>query len=905
MKRVLLLAAAGILVTGCGPKQVANKPPVIEVEKPPTVAPPVDSVASAAPPLRLPRNFLPTSYTARLEIDPARNEFTGSIAIAGVIDQTSSALWLHGHGLQIRKATATKASAEVPLTITPHGTELLELRSAQPLDAGVWTLMIDYAGTFDLLSTTGAFRQTVGDGTYVYTQLEALYARRVFPCLDEPDNKVPWKLTLDVPAKLVAVSNTPVVSEAALADGKKRVEFAVTKPLPTYLVAFGVGPFEFVDGGKTKGGTPVRIVTLAKRSADAGYAAKTAAKLLEITEEWFGTPYPYEKLDFLTIPVTTGFGAMENAGLITFTETLMLFDAKASAGARYSWIVVGAHEIAHQWFGNLVTMVYWDDIWLNEGFANWLEHKVAAKFEPSWRDHEMIVRTRHTALGADSLISARQIRQPIVTEEDVLNVFDGITYNKGASVLSMFEAYVGTDIFQRGVREYLASRAWGNATSTDFVTAIAKTSGKDILVPAFATFLEQPGSPQITATLTCQGTPTLALRQQRYVPPGAPASKATRPWIVPICVAYDRDGKRAEACGVLDQPTGSITLAAKVCPRWVMPNVGARGYYHSAYTPAQLTALRDEGWKHLTWAERRALTFDAKNGAYTGKTPISLALSFVPKLLAGADRFTVPHALWIATGFDPLVPAALRGKYEAYLRQTFGPGALKAGLTPKDGDSLDIELSRDSLVGAVAWTARDPRLVAEAIKLAERWRDLPQSIRGLVLNVAVDASSPLFDKILSDVKTEPDRARRSEMFDALGSVRDVARQSRALELVIDPKIDIRETTGMLYSGFDDATRANAQTFYDTHRVTILGRLPKDATTSLVAELSGIFTSTCRAEQREAIVARVSREFAPLPGGAHVVAENIEDMDQCIAQRTLLEPELKAWLGGLRLPKSKP
>ncbi len=904
MKRALL-AAIGIVIAGCGPKPVASSTPVTEIAKPAVVAPAVDGVTPSAPKLRLPRNFLPTSYTARLEIDPARTDFSGSIAIAGVIDQTSSSLWLHGHGLTIKKATATKESAEIPLAVTQHGTELLELRPAQALDAGEWTLMIDYAGTFDLLSTTGAFRQTVGEGSYVYTQLEALYARRVFPCLDEPDNKVPWKLTLDVPAKLVAVANTPAVSEVALADGKKRVEFAVSKPLPTYLVAFGVGPFDIVNAGKTKGGTPVRIVTLAKRAADAAYAAKTAPRLLELTEEWFGTPYPYEKLDFLTIPVTSGFGAMENAGLITFTETLMLFDAKSSASAKYWWILVGAHEVAHQWFGNLVTMVYWDDIWLNEGFANWLEHKVTAKLDPSLRDLEVIVRTRNVALGADSLVSARQIRQPIVTEEDVLNVFDSITYNKGASVLSMFEAYVGTDVFQRGVREYLASRAWGNATSTDFVAAIAKASGKDILVPAFATFLEQAGSPELTATLSCQGTPALALRQQRYVPPGAAAPKATKPWIIPVCVAYDRDGKRAEACGVLEGATGSITLEAKACPRWVMPNVNARGYYHSAYTPAQLTALRDEGWKHLAWTERRALTFDAKNGAYTGKTPLALALSFVPKLLVGADRFTVPHALWIATGLDSLVPAALRGKYEAYLRQTFGPGALKAGFTPKDNDTLDSEMSRDALVGAVAWTGREPKLVAEAITLAERWRDLPQSIRGLVLNIAVDASPQLFDKILADVKTEPDRARRSEMFDALGGVRDVARQSRALALVIDPKLDIRETSGMLYSGFDDETRANAQAFYDTNRVKILDRFPKDATTSPVAKLSWIFTSTCKAEQRDAIVARVTREFAPYPGGKHVVAESVEAMDQCIAQKKLLEPEIKAWLGGLRLPKSKP
>ena len=824
--------------------------------------------------------------------------------ITGVIDQKSSALWLHGHGLTVSKATATKESSEIALTVTPHGTELLELRSAQSLEAGEWTLMIDYAGTFDQVSTAGAFKQTVGEASYVYTQLQALYARRVFPCLDEPDNKVPWKLTLDIPAKLVAVSNTPMVSEAALAGGKKRVVFQVTKPLPTYLIAFGVGPFEIVDAGKTKGGTPVRIVTLAKRGAEAAYAAKTTAKVLELTEEWFGTPYPYAKLDILTIPVTTGFGAMENAGLITFTETLMLFDSKTSRQRMYIWILVAAHEIAHQWFGDLVTMVYWDDIWLNEGFANWLEHKVTAKFDPSWRDQESILGVRVGALNADSLVTARQIRQPIVTEDDILNVFDGITYEKGASVLSMFEAFVGPDVFQKGVRDYLAARAWGNATSTDFVTAVAKAAGKDMLVPALATFLDQPGTPQITATVTCQGTPSLLLAQERYLPPGAAPPKPTKPWIVPICVAYDRDGKRAEACGVLEQPTGTVALDAKACPRWMMPNVNGRGYYRNTFTPAQLIALRDEAWKNLTWTERRAVFFDAKTAAYNGRLPLTLALSFVPKLLAGADRFTVPPALGLATGLDPLVPTALRGKYEAYLRQTFGPGAVKAGLAPKDSDTLDLESTREDLIYAVAWTARDPKLVAEAVKLADKWRDLPQSIRSVVLTIAVDASPQIFDQILRDVKTETDRARRGEMVGALGAVRDVARQSRTLELVIDPKIDIRETMGLLYAG-TDATRANVQTFYDANRVAILARFPKDATTISVADLSWIFTSSCKAETRDAVVARVNKEFAPLPGGAHVVAEGIEAMDQCIAKRKLLEPEIKAWLGGLRIPKPKP
>ncbi|MBC7977845.1 MAG: M1 family peptidase, partial [Myxococcales bacterium] len=453
--------------------------------------------------LRLPRTFLPTSYAAQLAIDPAVAGFDGTVAITGTLAERAQVIWLHGHGLQVTRAVASQSGTEVALTATQHGDELLAFRAQAPLAAGTWTLTIAYKGAYDERNTSGVFKQTVAGAPYIYTQFEALYARRAFPCFDEPDSKVPWQLTLDVPAKLVAVSNTPIQRERAIAGGKKRIEFAQTKPLPSYLVAFGVGPFDVVGAGKTRGGKPVRVLTLQGRAAEAAYAAKTSAPLIDLLEELFGSPYPYEKMDMLSIPITVGFGAMENAGLITYTETLMLIDPKrASREREYRWISVAAHEIAHQWFGNLVTMAWWDDIWLNEGFANWVGRKIAARFEPSWHEERAEVGQRNEALEADSLVSARQIRQPIAVPDDILNVFDGITYNKGASVLNMFEGYVGSDVFQRGVRAYLAQHTFRNATSTDFAAAISAAAGKDV-GPAFATFLEQPGTPELTATLVC------------------------------------------------------------------------------------------------------------------------------------------------------------------------------------------------------------------------------------------------------------------------------------------------------------------------------------------------------------------------------------------------------------------
>lgn len=901
MSRSLLALVVAVL-TGCPPKQVAPPP---ELAKP-KVAAPVDTGASSEiPTLRLPREFRPASYSVRLDIDPAKTTFEGSIAITGFVDQPTPVIWLHGYHLKVSRATATNIGPEIPITVTPRGEDLLELRPARPLARGEWTLMLDYTGEVDVVSTSGMFKQVVQGNAYVYTQLEALYARRVFPCIDEPDSKVPWKLTLDVPAKLVAVSNTPIASEAPIAGDKRRVEFAQTKPLPSYLVAFGVGPFEIVDGGKTKGGTPVRIVTLAGRAADGAWAAQTTARLLEITEDWFGTPYPYEKLDMLSIPLTVGFGAMENAGLITWSETLMLIDPKSGSKARKNtWVVVAAHEIAHQWFGNLVTMGFWDDIWLNEGFANWMETKTAATFDPPTHDDYRGLEQRNAALRADSLVSARQIRQPIKIVDDILTAFDGITYDKGASVLRMIEQYVGPAPFQQGVRDYIRAKAYGNATSADFAAAISKAANKDV-APILATFLDQAGAPELVVGQACGGTPSISVEQHRYLPAGSPRPAATKPWMIPVCVAYEKQGKRAEACTLVDEPTDTLSFGAGPCPRWVMPNANGAGYYRVAYTAAQLATLRDDAWPELTWPERRAIFSDVIVAVGQGKAPLMLALSFVPKMVLGNDRFTLPTAVGFPAGYDAWIPSDLRSKFEYYLRTTFGPAALAAGLVPKDSDTLDLESTRGALIGTVAWAAREPKLVEQAVGLAEKWRDLPQATRGLVLDIAVDASPVLFAKILKEVRTEPDRARRQEMYDALGGVRDAKRQAEALALLLDPKLDIRETLAMVEAAVHEENHAVVRQFWKDHEKTIFDRLPKGGTAEPAAAYAYVFTSACRADQRDEIAAYVRKTFTPLSGGARVVDQAIESMNQCIAKRAVVEPQLRGWLTGVKIAKNPP
>jgi len=856
-------------------------------------------VADDTPTLRLPKTFVATGYTATLKIDPTKPTFTGKVVIDGTITVATNVVWLHAKDLEFSVVLAPGTP-----TLTKHGEDLIALRFDQPVQPGAFSMTFEYTAKLEPTSTAGAFVQKVNGASYVYTQLEAIYARRVFPCIDEPDSKVPWQLTLEVPKGNLAVGNTPIAKESE-ASGWRRVELAKTKPLPTYLIAFGIGPFDVVDAGKTKGGVPVRIVTLKGRGPDAAFAAQSTAKILGLVETWFGSPYPYEKLDILTIPLTIGFGAMENAGLITSGESFMLFDPKTmSQQQRNTYVIFAGHEIAHQWFGDLVTMAWWDDLWLNEGFANWLERKITAQFDPAW-GYELSEYDEHQyALGADSLVTARRVRQPITTVEDIESAFDGITYSKGSAVLSMFENFVGPSVFQKGVREYIKARSWGNATSADFVSAISAAAGKD-LAPAFSSFLDQVGAPEIDTKLVCaKGSVKLEVTQQRHVAPGSPLPTTQQTWQIPLCVAFESAGKRATTCSLFTETSGTVALPTKTCPRWTMPNVDGNGHYRVRYTQQQARALRDEAWEKLSAAEQRSVFADV-HGMVTARDrrlPLQLALSFVPKLLAKANRFVVNDALSVPWSVERTVPSDLADKYAYYMRRTFGPGAAKLGLVPGAKETLDDETLRTSLVSAVAWHGRDPDLVAKALELVGNWRDLPASTRGLVLQIAVDADANIAAKIMRDVKTEQDRARRQEMIAALASQRDAKRYDAALELVLDPVLDIRETMAIVWGTTTEATRATAERFLRINEAKILSKFPTDAVLGLSGGFASVLAGSCDPAKRDEAKAYATAHYAKLPGGPMVIDQVFEEMDKCIANREFVLPQLRAWLGGMRLPK---
>ena len=403
---------------------------------------------------------------------------------------------------------------------------------------------------------------------YIFTQFEDTDARAAFPCFDEPSYKVPWQLTLQIPQKYDAVSNTPIEKHETSEDSKI-LHFKQTKPLPSYLVAFAVGQFDFVPAGYAGvNRAPVRIVTPKGHASEAQYAAEVTATILTRLENYFGIPFPYEKSDQVAIPVTYGFGAMENAGMVTYAQDILLSGARGDTTARQRlYATVAAHELSHQWFGDLVTTAWWNDIWLNEAFATWMEQKLVAEWKPEWHTRVGDVDSKLGAETEDTLKSARKIRQEIKTKDDISNAFDGITYEKGAAVIGMFESWVGPSAFRKGVQSYLKKYAFKNADGADFLAAISSATKKSVSEP-FSSFLNQAGVPLVSVALDCNGkSPVLHLEQERSLPQHTKQAP-NQLWQIPVCVRYEDSSSSKSACTLMSDPRSDWKLDSESCPTW-------------------------------------------------------------------------------------------------------------------------------------------------------------------------------------------------------------------------------------------------------------------------------------------------------------------------------------------------
>lgn len=845
--------------------------------------------AQAAPnPMRLTDQVAPLAYRLALTVDPDQPRHAGEVSIDVDIKTETPIIRLHASHIEVSAAELTMAGKVYAATVLAGNQEQLELGFASTLPVGRATLHLRFRGSIDDKGSRGLFRQREGGDWYAFTHFEASYARRAFPCFDEPGWKVPWTMALTIPDKLSAFANTALAREVALPAGMKRLEFLTTKPLPSYLVAFGVGPFDVLDGGKA-GRTPVRFITPRGRSAEASYAASMTPAILGQLETYFGQAYPYEKLDVMALPITLGFGAMENPGLVTFSSRLLLSKpGQETLNFRRSFVDVQAHELAHQWFGNYVTMAWWDDLWLNESFASWMGDKIVDQLMPAWHSETDIQQARAQAMRTDRLASARRIHQPVQDAEALASAFDSITYSKGQATLAMFEGWLGTERFRAGVQRYLSRHAWGSASGEDFV--IALSAGDAELASAVRSFTEQPGIPRVSVTLDCGAKPTLRLAQSRFLPRGSEAP-AGAVWHIPLVVRTP--GGTVQA--LLKEASGSLPLPDAACPAWVEANVNGAGYYRPVYASGQLLKRMRDG--ELSVNEILANLDDAKALTESGDLPLSDALTLALHYVGHARREVVEAALGIVRAVSPLLTREQRGSYAALWQRAFGERARELGLTGKRSDSDDDRLLRARWLQHLVQEGQDQPLRAQALQLSQAWlRDrsvLSVADRGLVLrSAALEGDRTLFEALEQAALGSRDRVERSDIYNALGRFEapELARAGR--QLWLSPAHDIRE---LLAVGRDrnsaEAANDGLLSFMSENFAAIAERLPKES----VGRLPRLFSGFCAADKADQLAQLFAVRVGGFEGGASVLKQTLETIRLCAVYRDLQQADLVAFL----------
>ncbi|WP_242113038.1 M1 family metallopeptidase, partial [Luteimonas aquatica] len=709
-------------------------------------------------------------------------------------------------------------------------------------------------------------------------------------------------ITLIVPEQDVAVANTSEEKSESLGDGWKKLTFRRTEALPSYLIAFAVGPWDVPAGPDIgpngKRTTPLKLRGIAAKGQGGrmAYSLANTPAIVKALENYFDIPYPYDKLDNVAAPDFWA-GAMENAGLIVYRDVLMFPDDKSSAQLRQAYWGVSAHELAHQWFGDLVTMRWWDDLWLNEGFATWMGNKIHGELQPESHVDRQLLEGVIEAMEADSLASTRRIHEPINDFTDIQSAFDGITYQKGAATLGMFEHFIGEDKFRDGIRSYLHKHARGNATSADLIQAVA-VQGKEPerLAKAFSSFIDQPGVPSVKVDLACgEGKPALTVTQQRYLPLGSTAS-AGQSWGIPMCVRYG-DGKAVrEQCALVDGAQTRIELEqAQSCPAWVMPNAHGDGYYRFSLAPKLQQALSD-AFGQLDQREQRMFA-DSVQAAYNaGELKPADLVAALPKFAGAQVRQTAMAGTGEVRWMDEYLfrnDAAARKAFRAGIAEIYRPRLERLGLSFGARDDDDTRLLRARLIAFFALRLEDPA-VRQA--LAAQGRAVlgldgggklqedaaPRDIRGEAISAAVqEGGKAAFDAAERHLRQVQDPELRVQLASALGDTRDPALAERARELALSPDTLRRnEIPHVLFGqGDEPQLRGALRQWIDVNFKTLEAKLEPAGATLIDIYASGMCSDAEAAE----LQAKFGNRMGTVEGGPLALRQAGERVRLCAAQ----------------------
>jgi puromycin-sensitive aminopeptidase len=753
---------------------------------------------------RLPTDVRPLEYDLHVEPDLPAGTFRGDVRIAVRLERPRRDVVLHAADLAIERAVARAADHEVPARVkVQRADETVTLRFPRALPAGEAVLVLRFAGALNQ-HLRGLYAASADGRRYAFSQCEAADARRILPCFDEPAFKARFRVAVTVRDGDTAVSNAPVEREEP-APGGRIVYFAPTPPLSTYLLALAVGPLE-ASAVRMLGPVPIRVWHVPGKAHLTELGLEAAAEALARLQDYFDIPYPYGKLDLVAVPDFEA-GAMENAGAVFFRETLLLLDPKtASLNERKRAAEVIAHELAHMWYGDLVTMAWWDDLWLNEAFATWMAYRVVDDWRPEWRMWQGFEHDRAGALALDALSNTHPIYAEVRSVAEATENFDAITYEKGAAVVRMIEHYLGADVFRAGVRLYMQRHREANTVAADLWRALEDASGREVARVAQA-WIGRAGFPLLSLGPTTRaGGTALRVRQERFfADPRVPRARRAGRWPVPLVLRWSTGDRSAVTRMLVDRTTETVMLPDTPRLSWYFGNADAGGFYRVLHDASDRAALQAHLGTALTAVERLALAGDQWALVRANRATVESFLDVADALgdetdydvldgIAGpldvVDEQVVPP--------DGPVQAAFRG----WIARRFGPALARLGWDPASGEDDPTRLRRAALVRLVGGVAENPTVLAEARRrldayLADRASldaNLADPVAALAARVGDEALYERYRQVAAAAQTPQERRR---FLLNLGAFRTPATVRRTLDAVLGPEVPTQDVAFIL------------------------------------------------------------------------------------------------------------
>jgi aminopeptidase N len=852
---------------------------------------------------RLPQTNIPSHYQLSLDPNIAEKKFSGEETITLRLTAPAKEIVLNSLDLEISDAVVMHSGKSLNANVVyDKPSEMARFEFPEVIPAGEAQLHLKFSGKLTE-GLRGLYLSKSSRREYAVTQFEGTYARMMFPCFDEPSFKATFDLNVSADRGDTAISNGHIVKDEPLPNSRHEITFSTSPRMSTYLVALAIGDWQCLS--RTVDNVPIRVCAVPEKKDYGAFGLDVAAHSIQFYDQWYGIKYPFGKLDMVAIP-DYEWGGMENTASIFYRDTALLLDEKnASIFRKRGQATTIAHEIAHQWFGDLVTAAWWDDIWLNEGFATWMSTKPIEAWNPEWRLEDDAAAQAQRIIGVDSLSSARAIHGNPSTPSEIKEMFDGITYEKGAAVLRMLESYVGPEVFRKGVNAYLATHANSNATSSDFWQAEAQASGKPIdkIMP---TFVLQPGVPMLSLSASCAaGSERLELKQQRFFLSSEPSQPgADELWQIPVCTRTSAGANGS--CTLMTQAQQSQTIGN--CSDWIFGNRDAKGYYRVAYASDDLKKVAGIAERQLNVPERIALVEDAWAMTRANKTSIADFLSVAQQLrteqnqrvvdsLAGHLEY-IGQSLDVENHLDSAGQAARSNeksvRYQAFIREQFAGLAKQIGWNPGANDSDEQKTLRASLL-EILGSANDPDAVALARKVVQQYSQDPGSVDGTLIGPAFTVAAENGDVALYDRFTEGLNSSKStdEYYHYLYALTDFRQPQlveRTLGLLDQHKVrqqDYPRFFGALLS--NPAARGAAWEYLKAHWTDLAQKVTSFGGNGAVSALG----NACSSEMHEDVKQFFAAHAAP--GAQRAVQQSLERVNSCVEFKLQQQSSMQQWL----------